>query len=44
MYVSQRGFGYGSKKVGENNNLIDEKKEFKKYGMKRRFYDHLPLI
>lgn len=44
MYIAQRNFGYGPKKVGSNNNLQDEKQEFKKYGMKRRFYDHLPLI
>ena len=40
----QRAFAKDSKKIGWNDNLQDEKKQFKKYGMKRRFYDHIPLI
>lgn len=44
LLFTQRSFGYKGKKVGSNNNLVDEKREYKKYGMKRRFYDHLPQI
>ena len=44
VYTSRRAFPHVSKKVGVNDHIIEEKKEMKKYGMKRRFYDHIPLI
>ena len=39
-----RGFASPTKKIGLNDQLQDSKKEAKKYGIKRRFYDHLPTI
>ena len=39
-----RGFIAATKKIGLNDQLKDAKKEAKKFGIKRRFYDHLPTI
>ena len=39
-----RGFATPTKKIGLNDQLQDAKKEARKYGIKRRFYDHLPTI
>ena len=41
---ASRGFVSQTKKIGLNDHLKDAKKEAKKYGIKRRFYDHLPTI
>lgn len=44
MTVQARGFASPTKKTGLNDALKDAKVEAKKYGIKRRFYDHLPTI
>eukprot|EP00347_Sterkiella_histriomuscorum_P015955 403355050 len=41
---TQRDFGAATKKKGHNDFIQNEKAEAKKYGIKRRFYDHLPTI
>jgi len=41
---SMRYFSASTRKVGHNNFIKDEKLEAKKYGIKRRFYDHLPNV
>jgi hypothetical protein len=38
------GFASPTKKIGQNDALKDAQKEAKKFGIKRRFYDHLPTI
>ena len=42
--VALRCFASPTKKVGANDALKDAQKEAKKFGIKRRFYDHLPTI
>ena len=42
--IQTRGFASPTKKIGMNDALKDAKSEAKKYGIKRRFYDHLPTI
>ena len=39
-----REFATPTKKTGQNDALKDAKQEARKYGIKRRFYDHLPTI
>ena len=39
-----RAFASPTKKTGLNDQLKDAQLEAKKYGIKRRFYDHLPTI
>lgn len=41
---SRRDFASPTKKIGPNDHLQDAKLEARKYGIKRRFYDHLPTI
>jgi len=38
-----RQFGFVSSYVGPNDNIRKEKREMRKFGMKRHFYDHLKL-
>ena len=33
-----------TRKLGENDLIKDDRQEAKKYGIKRRFYDYLPII
>ena len=44
MMTPLRSFASPTKKIGVNDQLKESKKEAKKYGIKRRFYDHLPTI
>ena len=44
MMTPLRSFASPTKKIGLNDNLKESKKDAKKYGIKRRFYDHLPTI
>ena len=44
MMSPLRTFASLTKKIGINDQLKESKKEAKKYGIKRRFYDHLPTI
>ena len=44
MMSPLRTFASPTKKIGINDQLKESKKEAKKYGIKRRFYDHLPTI
>ena len=44
MITPLRAFASPTKKIGINDQLKESKKEAKKYGIKRRFYDHLPTI
>lgn len=44
MLSAMRSFATPTKKIGINDALQDAKQEAKKYGIKRRFYDHLPTI
>ena len=39
-----RAFASPTKKTGLNDQLKDAQEEAKKYGIKRRFYDHMPTI
>ena len=39
-----RFFAYGPKQVGSNDGYRKEKQEMRKYGMKRHFYDKIPLV
>ena len=36
-------FSQASKYVGVNDNIRQEKRQMRKFGMKRHFYDHLKL-
>ena len=44
VLMASRGFATPTKKIGPNDQLKEAKKEAKKYGIKRRFYDHFPAI
>ncbi len=44
LMMQMRAFASPTKKTGLNDQLKDAKKEAKKYGIKRRFYDHMPSI
>lgn len=44
MLTAMRTFATPTKKIGMNDALKDAQKEAKKFGIKRRFYDHLPTI
>ena len=37
------GFAHHRRTVGPNNNVLAEKRQMRKYGMKRHFYDKIQL-
>ena len=41
--VLTRAFAQASKYVGPNDYIREQKREMRKYGMKRHFYDNIPL-
>lgn len=41
--VQAMQFAHHSRTVGPNDNLLREKREMRKYGMKRHFYDKLHM-
>ena len=42
--MQARYFAQASHYVGSNDYIRQEKKQMRKYGMKRHFYDNIPLI
>ena len=44
LFLQSRNFAYASKYVGVNNYIRQERHKLRKYGMKRLFYDKIPLV
>ena len=44
MLIQMREFAKASHYVGANDYIRQEKHQMRKYGMKRHFYDNIPLI
>ena len=42
--MSTRNFAYASRYVGPNDMIRQERKEKQKHGMKRHFYDNIPIV
>jgi hypothetical protein len=43
LRLQTRTFAHHSRTVGPNDGLLKEKRELRKFGMKRHFYDKLQL-
>ena len=44
MLQARRTFGKASRYVGPNDNIREERREMRKYGMKRHFYDNIAVV
>ena len=42
--VAVRAFAQASRYVGPNDMIRQERHEMRKYGLKRHFYDNIPLV